>query len=300
MSSTPDFPSRFTKALIAHAPTTAGAADALRGAIEDAVSRPGHLTRAALVVEAATAHHMPRNRAEQLACAVEYWHLASLVLDDLPCMDDAKERRGRPCTHQRFGEATAILTSLALINRAYTLVQSVFATKPLTIRRQAIALVDRVLGPFGLVGGQAHDLAFALGEKKPRETGRIAWQKTGTLLWLCVALPSLWSKSSARTRRALRRLSVYWGLAYQGIDDLRDVLSSSIAAGKTSQRDATLNRPNLALALGVPAAHQRVQRLLALAARSIDDLTQRDPRYRYLSRWHVQVFVARELALCAA
>lgn len=300
MDASDEFKKRFLRALIAHAPATDGAAIPLREALHDAVRRPGHLVRAALVLEAAGVHRMPPARAEQLACAVEYWHLASLILDDLPCMDDATERRGHACTHKQFGESTAILTSLALINRAYALVNSVFATRSEALRRQAIRLVDRVLGPAGLIGGQAHDLAFATAERKPRDAGRIAWQKTGTLLWLCVALPSLWTKSCARQRRALRRLCVYWGLAYQGLDDLRDVLSTSAMVGKTSQRDAELNRPNLALALGVPAARLRVQRLLSLAARTINELVASDARHAYLARWHEHVFVARELALCAA
>ena len=56
-----------------------------------------------------------------LACAVEMVHAASLVLDDLPCMDDAATRRGLPSTHARFGEDVAVLTGVALLNQAYGL-----------------------------------------------------------------------------------------------------------------------------------------------------------------------------------
>lgn len=300
MSQPLDLAARINHALIAYAPAPAAAATPLRDALESAVRNPGHLVRASLVLEAADSQGIPRTQAEQLACAVEYWHLASLLLDDLPCMDDATERRGQPCIHKRFGESTAILASLALINRSYTLIHAAFSARPLAIRRQAIQLVDRVLGPSGLVGGQAHDLAFDASSNRGRDTGRIAWMKTGTLLWLCIALPSLWTRSSAHDRRALRRLCIHWGLAYQGVDDLKDLFASSTFLGKTTQRDTALGRPNLALAIGVPAAHARVQRLLRLAGLTIQHLVAENPRHLYLARWHAQVFVARELALCAA
>ena len=61
------------------------------------------------------------SRAKDLAIALEYFHTASLLFDDLPCMDNASERRGVPCVHLAFGEAGAILAALALINRAYAL-----------------------------------------------------------------------------------------------------------------------------------------------------------------------------------
>ncbi len=287
-------------ALIRHAPPAGQAVESLRRALAAAVGRPGRMVRAALVLESAESAGMPALAAEQLACAVEYWHLASLLLDDLPCMDDARERRGAECVHRAHGEATAILAALALINRAYALVGEAFAGRRAPVRRAAVALVDRVLGPAGIVGGQARDLGFASGVQTPREIGRIAWQKTGTLLWLCVALPALWTAPARAEQRALRGLCVYWGLAYQAIDDLRDVLATSVDAGKTVQRDAVLQRPNLALALGVPAARRRVERLLAQAGRTVAALVAHDARKSFLARWHEDVFVARSAKLRAA
>ncbi|HWL17154.1 MAG TPA: polyprenyl synthetase family protein [Opitutus sp.] len=290
----------FEQALVRHAPPLSGVVSPLREALALAVGRTGRMVRASLVLESAAASGMPAAAAEQVACAVEYWHLASLLFDDLPCMDDADERRGGLCLHRSFGEATAILAALALINRAYALVGEAFATRPLAVRRRATALVDAALGPAGLIGGQARDLAFAPETSSPRDIGRIAWQKTGTLLWLCVALPALWARPGRGAQRALRRLCVYWGLAYQAVDDLRDVLATSIATGKTVQRDAALRRPNLALALGVPAARRRVERLLSQAGRTVTALARRDGRRAFLARWHEDVFVARGAMLRAA
>src|ERR1035438_8657460 len=91
--------------------------DALRHVLDN----PGSLVRPRLVIQMATAYGLDTVHAQQLAVALEYFHTASLLFDDLPCMDNALERRGAPCTHLVFGEEGAILTALALINRAYAL-----------------------------------------------------------------------------------------------------------------------------------------------------------------------------------
>jgi len=291
---------RLVRALAALAPRAAQAPAALRTALADAAARPGRLARARLLLASAGAAGMPDAAAERLACAVEYWHLASLLLDDLPCMDDAEERRGRRCLHRVHGESTAILAALAFINRAYTLAGEVFAPRPAPVRRAALALVETVMGPDGIVGGQAADLAFAAGPRTPAAIGRIAWRKTGTLLWLSLALPALWAEPAPAHQRALRRLGLYWGLAYQAIDDIGDVLSTSVQSGKTAQRDAALTRPNLALALGVPAAHRRVGRLLGQARATIAGLAAADSRLAFLARWHETMFVARAASRRAA
>ena len=246
------------------------------------------------------AHGLTPVAAEQLACAVEYWHLASLVLDDLPCMDDGRERRGRPCVHRVHGESTTILTALTLINRAYTLSGLVFSEQTAATRTAAQLLIEQTLGPTGLVGGQARDLGYRSGVDAPRETGLIASQKTGALLWLSLGLPALASRPSLGELRELRRLALYWGLAYQAVDDLRDVLSTQADTGKSVQRDAALHRPNLALTLGVTGAQRRVQRLLRQATRTMTGLTSRHSRWDYLPAWHERVFAATSSALCAA
>lgn len=295
-----DSVSPLAAALRAHAPDAARAPGPLRAALDDALAHPGRLVRATLLLASAEAAGLPVAAAEQLACAVEYWHLASLLLDDLPCMDDAGERRGRPCVHRVHGESTAILAALALINRAYTLAGAVLARRPVRVRRAALALVETVMGPAGIVGGQAADLAFAVGPRSPTDIGRIAWRKTGSLLWLCLALPAVWNQPARIDARQLRRLAIHWGLAYQAIDDLGDVLGTTVQAGKTARRDAALARPNLALALGVPGARRRVDRLLTLAGTTIARLIAEDPRQAYLLPWHEAVFVARGAALRAA
>jgi geranylgeranyl pyrophosphate synthase len=268
--------------------------------LAESVSNPGGLVRAGLVLSAAAQHGLDASKAEQLACALEYWHQASLILDDLPCMDDAERRRGLPCLHRKHGEATAILAALALINRAYTLVQRAFAEESAVVRQTACDLVDQALGSAGILGGQAWDLRFGSSTRAPCEVGRIAWRKTGALVWLALSLPLLPSGAWQEERRSLRALSVYWALAYQGMDDLLDLTTVGRESGKTAGRDAALHRPNLSLALGVANTCRRIERLLAQAEVLLLALGSRDLKWTYLADWHKRLFTSRYRLLIAA
>jgi len=90
-------------------------------------------------------------------CAVEMVHTASLILDDLPCMDNAAMRRGRPTTHLEFGQSTAILASVGLLNRAFGVLAEHAETDP-AIKAQALAVLSEAVGSNGMIAGQEIDL----------------------------------------------------------------------------------------------------------------------------------------------
>lgn len=259
-------------ALVAHAPGDPQAERHLHGVIAGMTVRPGRLLRARLVLTAAAAQNLSDDVALRLATAVEYFHLSSLLLDDLPCMDDAQLRRGQPCAHRVHGEAAAILGALAFINRGYALVGGVFASTGGEPAAQAQVELDRCLGAAGLVGGQARDLAFADGVRSPREVGRVAVGKTAAMLVLALRLPVLAAGAGDEEMNTLRALGLYWGLAFQALDDLGDALTTTVVSGKTTGRDRALGRPSFALVLGVPATRRRIARWLALADAGIERL----------------------------
>lgn len=280
---------RLIAALQRHAPAAARTEPRLAAALEQVTTNPGKLLRAALAVAAAERNGMKPAAAEQLACALEFFHAASLLLDDLPCMDDAATRRGLACVHRRYGEATAILAALALINRAYALVAEAFLPAAVSVRREAMRLLDRHLGLAGLVGGQAWDLAFVGTDRSAATVSRIAAGKTGALFALTVLLPALPARPAAATRRRLRALAVYWAQLFQALDDVRDLLGSSLETGKTTGRDRALGRPNLAVALGLPATRARLARLERQIGRTLDQLEAGDARWEYLRRFHAAI-----------
>lgn len=270
-------------ALLRHLPTSAHDERGLRAALQQGAEHPGKLLRGRAVFVAARHHGLPARRAARLAVAIEYFHTASLLLDDLPCMDDATMRRGRACVHRRYGEATAILAALALINRAYALAHDVFVAESAAVRRRVTALLDRTLGVQGLVGGQAQDLAFAASSRSPALVSRVAARKTGALFSLAVLLPAEFVRPSRAERRALNALCVYWGQAYQIADDLADVALADPSPEKSRGRDRQLARPNLALALGAAGAEARLARLRRQSARALGVLRKLRPaRWSYL------------------
>lgn len=272
-------------ALVEHAPAGPHTEPHLGALITEIAARPGKLFRARLVLATTRAHGIEEAIGVPLATAVEFFHVASLLLDDLPCMDDALTRRGQPCAHHVYGEATAILAALAFINRAYALVGFALVGQPPSVRLQMHACLDACLGSAGLVGGQARDLRFATSDRSAREVCGVAMAKTGTMFWLGLIFPALLAAPDRTEARALETLCLYWGLAFQALDDLHDVLATSVDAGKTTGRDRALVRPNLAVTIGVPRARARIQRLLAQADRKLRQLVEARSAWSYLEEF---------------
>lgn len=266
---------------------------ALRDLLRDVLDHPGRMFRAQLAYLLHLRWGGREEAALDLATSIEYFHSASLLLDDLPAMDDATERRGRTCPHRRFGEASAILGSLGLIHRAYGLVWPVLAGLDARSRSRAERLLDGTLGLHGVLDGQARDLAFGPGSGAG-EVRRIAEGKTVSLVRLTLVLPALAAGAPRSEIDRLEELSRAWGLAYQGLDDLRDELASRAETGKTPGRDRELGRPSLALALGTERARREVEDNL----RRAEGLLRRDGSDRGLEALHQRL--CRDLGRLAA
>lgn len=253
----------------------------LEGVLRDTLAAPGNLTRLQLGLIAGEALALPATATRPFAAALEYFHTASLLLDDLPAMDDAHLRRGRPCAHVVHGEGSAILGALAFINRGYRLVWDAFAAAPAAARAAAAAHVERCLGASGVLDGQSLDIHFTTTDRSARTVARIALGKTVSLLRLSLVTPALLAGASARERLLVDRVSVAWGLAYQIADDFGD-LGCAGATGKTQGRDATCGRPNFVIAAGRDSARARLRHLLALLDTSFRSLAALRPGWRTL------------------
>jgi len=277
---TKPFAEAFSSGLVLPGTLDPGFEDALRHVL----SNPGSLVRPRLVFQMATAYGLEAAYAEDLAVALEYFHTASLLFDDLPCMDNALERRGAPCTHLVFGEDGAILTALALINRAYALAWRAVSAAPRAVQSDALNFIERCLGVGGVLNGQSLDLHYPRLPHSRDTTERIARGKTVSLIELTLVLPAMLGQASAREIQLIERISLFWGLAYQIMDDLKDVLQSSGESGKTAARDALLSRPNIAAVVGVLAAVQRLTRFIDLGDRVLGNLLAMKPDLDFLNR----------------
>ena len=240
----------------------------LAGAVGDLLASPGTLVRAQLAYGVGRALGLEVAAARSAAVAVEYLHTASLVFDDLPAMDDASERRGRPCPHLLYGEGAAILAGLALVHRAHALVAEAAAGLPAACERRAWMRLEENVGLAGILDGQARDLHFRSGG----DPAAIAAGKTTPLLRLALLLPAALAGAAPETEAALDRLACAWGRAYQALDDFRDILESARQSGKTGRRDAKLGRPNLVRAIGPERALAALDQDLGEAALQVVSL----------------------------
>ena len=254
----------------------------LRGALQYLLANPGSMVRPQIVYRLASSYGIGAEAATDLAIALEYFHTASLVFDDLPCMDNASMRRGVPCVHIEFGESTAILAALALINRAYALTWRALASCKSRLREPALAYLEQHLGTQGLLNGQSLDLNYSRLPHTLDTTEQVAQGKTVSLISLTLVLPAMVGGATARELQLLQRISTFWGLSYQIVDDLKDVLESSSTSGKTAARDESLDRPNMALAIGVGASVNRLLRLLYFGDRNLKLLIEIRPSLSFL------------------
>lgn len=207
-------------------------------------------------------------------CAVEMIHAASLILDDLPAMDDAALRRGRPATHRTFGEASAILAAVSLIAKAFEVLSEVRID---TDRRARLcAILARAIGADGMAAGQQMDVdgSAASGE----DVELLNALKTAELFRASARIGSVIAGHPPNTEAEIDAFACHFGLGFQIDDDALDGAASSAETGKDVGRD--LGKPTLAAALGSrPAWSRRVQHMLradaALVRAGIDPVALR-------------------------
>jgi geranylgeranyl diphosphate synthase type II len=217
-------------------------------------------------------------RALAAAASIELIHASSLILDDLPSMDDAPLRRGRPTNHREFGEAIAILAAFALLNEAFGNIARAY--EPALAARMTSLLCSSV-GLDGLVGGQAADL---LATDKPIDFDmleRIHRGKTGALF---VAAATCGALSAAAAPDAIASLSAYaknLGLAFQIVDDLLDVEGNPSETGKAIRGDA--RKTTFVSFSGVAGARQLARELCDTADLALQPFGRRADRLRELS-----------------
>ncbi len=276
---------RLKRAFANSLPLPAGLEPNLKDALDRVLNNPGSLIRPEIALEIALGYGLPETTATDLAIGLEYFHTASLLFDDLPSMDDALDRRGVACVHVDYGDAGAILAALALINRAYSLIWKAASHCPPACQASALLYVEQRLGVDGLLNGQSLDLRYASlphDRRTTETTEQIAIGKTVSLIRLTLVLPAILGGASAVELQLHERLAFFWGLSYQIVDDLKDVLQSSAESGKTPARDLLLGRPNIALVLGPEQAAERLTRLVQLGDRMLRRLIVLRPRISFL------------------
>jgi geranylgeranyl diphosphate synthase type II len=248
-----------------------------------AAASPGKRLRPVLALAVAEMFGGSAPQTLDLACAIEMVHACSLILDDLPMMDDAELRRGRATTHRVYGEAVAVLASYGLLNRAY----AIFAERvhQLRIKRYTsedlIHLLTEAVGSRGLIGGQALDLES---EGASLDLGRLEFihsHKTGALFTAAAELGAMAADARRAELAIVTRYAKNLGLAFQIADDLLDVLATREQTGKDSGQDS--GKTTFVGLLGIEGAERLCSELLDFAIDSVAELGRKADPLRQLA-----------------
>lgn len=205
-------------------------------------------------------------------CALEMIHTYSLIHDDLPCMDDDDMRRGRPSNHKAYGEDTALLAGDALQAHAFATMLSDEAIAGVGGDRAAKAAfcLAKAAGAYGMVGGQVIDLASE-GQKVSVEVlKQMHACKTGALISAACEMGCVIGGASAEQVEAARLFAANIGLAFQVVDDILDVTSTTEELGKKVGSDADNKKSTYVTELGLEKAQDLAGSLTEEAIKALD------------------------------
>jgi geranylgeranyl diphosphate synthase type II len=270
-----DYQQRIERALTSLVP---GRGDVVERAMAYTVHAPSKHVRPVLTLLSAEICGGDSNDALPAAAAIELVHASSLILDDLPSMDDAPLRRGKPSNHRQHGEATAILAAFGLLNRAFSTVARAYAP-PLATRLSGL-LADAV-GPDGLIGGQSADLEASEEQITFETLERIHRRKTGALFIAAATSGALIASAASEDVLRLEAFARNLGLAFQIVDDLLDVEGDPADTGKAVRTD--LKKTTFVSFSGVAGARQLARELCDTADSALAPFGRRADRLRELS-----------------
>lgn len=249
-------------------PACLPAADPRTGQLADAIAHAvqgGKRLRGVIVMRAASTFGLDPATVIPSACAFEMLHAATLVHDDLPCIDDSDLRRGRPSCHTAFGEHTALLAGDALIIAAF---------EALAAQAQTVdaARVVRVIGEFahftgaaGLIGGEQADI---IGEELPPDLELVRFihiNKTARLICAACRTGAILAGADEEQIEAISDYGMTLGLLFQVTDDILDVVGDEEVLGKPTGADAAADKQSYPAAIGLDGAREHARELAAQA-----------------------------------
>jgi farnesyl diphosphate synthase len=235
-------------------------------AMRYAVFAGGKRLRPFLVATSAGLFHVPARHGLRVAAALEAVHTYSLVHDDLPCMDDDVLRRGKPTTHVKFDEATAVLAGDALLTLAFEILADGETHPSAEVRAGLVTGLAKAAGSEGMVGGQMMDMRAPDESHDAEDVVTLQRMKTGALFEFACEAGAILGEAGSAARDTLRAYARDFGLAFQITDDLIDTLGDADAAGKSVGKDKDQGKATLVSLHGIEGARAEAQKLAARAA----------------------------------
>jgi len=262
--------------------------DRLYEAMRHAAIGGGKRLRPLLTIAASQLFAIARERALRVGSAIEAIHVYSLIHDDLPCMDDADLRRGKPTVHKAYGEAEAVLAGDSLHALAFEILAHQATHDDPWVRSDLVLELARAAGPAGMAGGQMMDLV-AEGQKLdlPSIT-RLQQLKTGALIEYSVEAACIMVRLTHEARTPYRGYARNIGLAFQIADDLIDHSGDEAAAGKRTRQDQQAGKATFVSVLGEERARQQASFLVDQAIEHLADHGDEADLLRAIARFAIE------------
>ena len=222
----------------------------LIGPMKYGVISGGKKIRSTIIFDAGKLFNISKKKLISICAAVECIHSYSLIHDDLPCMDNDSIRRGKPATHIKYGEASAVLAGSSLLTLAFEIIANKKYFLNSKFKNEIISSLASCSGHTGIAGGQELDLKFENKNKKINQIIEMQKKKTGKLFNFCLYAVGVVANRSNKEKIFLSNLGEDIGLLFQLTDDFLDIKGSKKLVGKMVQKDSKKGKSTLPNLMG--------------------------------------------------
>ncbi len=230
----------------------------------------GKKIRSTIILDAGKIFKIKEKRLLNICAAVECIHSYSLIHDDLPCMDDDAVRRGKPSTHIKFGEASAVLAGSSLLTLAFEIIADKKYLLNYKIKNEIIRFLAKCSGHTGIAGGQELDLKFENKKKSINQIIDMQKKKTGKLFNFCLYAVGVIAKKDNKEKKSLSILGEDIGLLFQLADDFLDKKGSKKLLGKPVKKDNKKGKSTLLSLIGEKKANSYANKLKKKILRNLE------------------------------
>jgi len=210
----------------------------------------GKKIRSKILIDIGKIFLVKYNKLIKIGAAVECIHAYSLIHDDLPCMDNDLIRRGKPSTHVKYGESTAVLAGNSLLTLAFEILSDKKLNINNSLKIRLIKELSLCSGHTGIAGGQFLDLDYEKKKKTIKKIVDMQIKKTGKLFSFCCFSPAIISNKNEKIIRKFKIIGDEIGLLFQIADDLIDISVSSKKVGKKTKKDKKKGKATFISLLG--------------------------------------------------
>ena len=215
----------------------------------------GKKIRSTIILDTGKIYNIKEKKLINICAAVECIHSYSLIHDDLPCMDNDSVRRGKPSTHIKFGESSAVLAGSSLLTLAFEIITDKKFLLSANAKNEIVRTLASCSGHTGIAGGQELDLKFENKKKRISEIIDMQKKKTGKLFNFCLYAVGVIANKNNKEKKFLSNLGEEIGLLFQLAYDFLDNKGSSKLVGKPVKKDNKKGKSTLINLIGEKKAY---------------------------------------------